>query len=63
MAGEGNAKHGSMSAGSARYRSIAVTVAVVLILAALGGMAFAGWLEHGARIFVALAASGLALCM
>lgn len=47
----------------AKYRSMAVAGVVVLVLAGLGGLAFAGWLQHGARIFVALAASGLALCM
>jgi hypothetical protein len=33
-----------------------------LALAALTGLAFAGWLDHGPRMFLALAESGLAWC-
>lgn len=30
--------------------------------ASLTGLAFAGWLDHGAQIFLAMVESGLAMC-
>lgn len=33
-----------------------------LALAGLTGLAFAGWVEHGADIFMAMAQSGLSWC-
>ncbi|MGE3371069.1 MAG: hypothetical protein AB7I79_20125 [Rhizobiaceae bacterium] len=32
------------------------------VLAAASGLAFAGWVEHGAGIFLAMAESGLSWC-
>lgn len=32
------------------------------LLAAIGGLAFAMWMEHGAGIFLSMAQSGLAWC-
>ncbi|HHZ08311.1 MAG TPA: hypothetical protein GX405_05980 [Rhizobiales bacterium] len=38
------------------------TVAVVSVLAAATGLAFAAWIEHGAEIFLATVEAGLAWC-
>ncbi|MCR9135578.1 MAG: hypothetical protein NXI27_06270 [Alphaproteobacteria bacterium] len=34
-----------------------------LVFAALTGVAFAGWMNHGAEIFLTYSASGLAWCL
>jgi hypothetical protein len=41
---------------------MAMLVAGALLVGAAGGMAAAGWIEHGTQIFVAMAASGLSWC-
>lgn len=33
-----------------------------LVLSAVTGLAFAGWLDSGARIFMAMAETGMAWC-
>lgn len=40
--------------------AVAAVVAVGLLMAV--ALAFAGWLQHGAAIFLALSESGLSLC-
>lgn len=42
--------------------SMAVVLGTVLALAALAGLGFAGWLDRGATMFMALAEAGIAWC-
>lgn len=48
-----------MIATRSRFLVLAATAA---LLSAATGAAFAAWAEHGAEIFLAMAASGLAWC-
>ena len=43
-------------------RRAATVVLGVGVFAAATGLAFAGWMDHGAGIFLAMAESGLAWC-
>jgi hypothetical protein len=43
-------------------RPALLTGAILAALAAATGLAFAGWGEHGAAMFLALAESGLSWC-
>jgi hypothetical protein len=42
--------------------TVAKAAALTLGLAALTGIAFASWLDHGAGIFIATVESGLSWC-
>jgi CBS-domain-containing membrane protein len=42
--------------------SIAVLLGTVLAASALAGLGFAGWLDHGAQMFMTLAQAGMAWC-
>lgn len=46
----------------APYRNVLVLALAAAALSAATGLAFAGWMEHGAGMFVSLAASGLSWC-
>lgn len=37
-------------------------IAATMLLAAIGGLAFAGWLNNGAEIILTMAETGLAWC-
>jgi hypothetical protein len=50
---------GAMNPARSRFL---VIVASAALLSAATGAAFAAWSEHGAEIFLAMAASGLAWC-
>lgn len=40
-----------------------VATAAVIVAALITGAAFAGWMNHGAEIFLTYASAGLAWCM
>ncbi|PHP67574.1 hypothetical protein CSC94_07675 [Zhengella mangrovi] len=40
-----------------------LATAGLALVAGVIGLAFAGWLDHGAALFLALAEAGLSLCM
>jgi len=44
------------------FRTLAAGLAT-LALAIITGLAFAGWMNHGAEIFLTYAATGLAWCL
>jgi hypothetical protein len=46
----------------APYSNALVLALAAAALSAATGLAFAGWMEHGAGMFASLAASGLAWC-
>lgn len=46
----------------APYRNALVLALAAGALSAATGLAFAGWMEHGAGMFASLAASGLSWC-
>lgn len=49
----------AMNATRPRFLPLALAAA---LLAAVTGAAFAAWVEHGAGIFLAMAASGMSWC-
>lgn len=44
-------------------RPLLIAGLVVMLLAAIGGVAFGGWLAHGPQMLNSLWAAGLAWCM
>lgn len=44
-------------------RHLVLAAALTLAAAAATGLAFAGWLDHGATLFLSLAQGGLAWCL
>lgn len=49
--------------GKSPLRPAIVVAVVTLVFAAGSGLAFAGWMNDGAEIFMTLARSGLAWCL
>jgi len=43
--------------------SLPLSIAAGLILLAVGGAAFYGWINYGSSIFLAMAETGLSWCM
>ncbi|WP_309086030.1 hypothetical protein [Chelativorans sp.] len=51
-----------MRSAPANHQALFVVAAAAMLLAGLGGLGIAMWMENGAAIFLSLAEAGLAWC-